>query len=78
MQKQWKSALYSTELTVNHEEGWAALRLHKQAGGQDSVVAKIIFWDAEGQFVLEPSSAELPLNVVEDFISEARATIKTK
>lgn len=78
MRKQWKSALYSTDLASNHEEGWTALQLHRQGGGQGSVVAKIVFWDAEGQFVLETSSVELPLSIVEEFITEARTTIKTE
>lgn len=76
MRRHWKTALYSTELVSDHEEGWIALQLHRQAGGQCSVVARIVFWDAEGQFVLETSNNELPLDIVEEFINEARTMIK--
>jgi len=44
---------------------------------KDDCVARIIFWDACGQFVLETFGAEIPLGIVEEFIAEAKAKIKT-
>lgn len=78
MRKHWKTALYSTELASDPEDGWIALQLHREADGESSVVARIVFWDAEGQFVLETSNNELPLNIVEEFINEARTMIKVE
>jgi hypothetical protein len=36
-----------------------------------------VFWDAAGSFFLETTGVELPLDVVEECIAEARAAIKT-
>jgi hypothetical protein len=38
--------------------------------------ARIVFWDAVGQFALEVTVGELPLVVIEELIREAKATIR--
>jgi hypothetical protein len=78
MHRPWKNALYTTDVARDQDEGWCAMRLHREARGQSAIVATIVFWDAEGQFAFETSGTELPLEVVEEFIAEARATIKTE
>jgi hypothetical protein len=40
-------------------------------------VARILFWDASGQFCFETFDTDLPLEIVEQIIAEAKATIKT-
>jgi hypothetical protein len=37
----------------------------------------VVFWDAAGQFALEVHVRELPLELVEELISEARREITT-
>jgi collagenase-like PrtC family protease len=78
MQRQHKKALYTTVRKDDLKEGWASLELHCTTDGVVGNVARIVFWDAEGQFAIEMTSRELPLHVVEEFINEARATIKIK
>ena len=68
---------YETAAEHDHKEGWAALNLVREAGGTKSIAARVIFWDAEGQFSLEMKVSELPLRIVQKLIDEARATIKT-
>lgn len=76
MNRRHKNALYTTQSTQDLREGWFALELHREIAGASQRVARVVFWDAEGQFALEATTCELPLTVVEDFLGEARATIK--
>lgn len=75
MKRVWKGAEYTTSLATNDREGWVALQLHKSVQGSSVLAARVVFWDAEGQFSLEVSVDELPLTVVEELIVEARASI---
>lgn len=68
---------YTSEQTQDHEEGWSAIELHRVAAGGNVLVARVVFWDAEGQFFLEMPSSELPLRIVESLISEAKHVIRT-
>lgn len=67
--------LYTTDLIGNSKEGWTALQLQKLDGDKSATAARVVFWDAEGQFSLE-AFYELPLEIIEEFIAEARAAIK--
>lgn len=76
MQRQQQNALYTTESVQDLREGWAAVELQRTVAGVAERVARVVFWDAEGQFALEMSASELPLDIVEKLIEEARATIR--
>lgn len=76
MKKTWGRAEFTSALTNDNEEGWTALVLYRHSGGTTEQVARVVFWDAEGQFSLELSASELPLSVVEELIAEAKAEIK--
>jgi len=77
MRRTWKRALYTTELLSNPEEGRIALELHKRDGDQNAIAARVVYWDAEGQFSLE-AFCELPLEIVDELIAEARDAVKTE
>jgi hypothetical protein len=73
---------------TNCEEGFTALRLHREtvtgydlqpvADGQAAVVAEVVFWDAAGQYFLETFNGDVPLEVVEELIAEAKDKIRYK
>ena len=77
MNRRHKTEIYTTKTAQDPQEGWAALELLRTTHGVAQLVARVVFWDAEGQFVLDATSSELPLDVVDEFLAEARATIKT-
>ena len=77
MRKMWKGFEYTTVLASNDDEGWIALELHRTEKRRDVLVARIVFWDAEGQFSLEVRVDEVPLAIVEELIAEAKARINT-
>jgi hypothetical protein len=78
MKRTWREVEYETRLTRNDAEGWIAVELQRTVSGTSDVAARVVFWDAEGQFAFEVAAAELPLVIVEDLISEARSTIKVR
>jgi hypothetical protein len=75
MKKTWGGAEYTTRLVSDDAEGWVALQLDKHAQGSTVLAARVIFWDAEGQFSLEVPAGELPLVIVEELIAEAKSAI---
>jgi hypothetical protein len=78
MNKVWANVQYNTNITSNKAEGWTALELTTQIEGHRQGIARIIFWDAEGQFSFEMSTREIPLDIIEEFIAEAKNAIKTR
>lgn len=78
MRRKWGSAEYATTLTSDNNEGWIAMELHATVQGKSTRVARVVFWDADGQFSLELSAKELPLVIVEELIVEAKRAIATK
>jgi hypothetical protein len=78
MDFQWADSTYATKRVEDGRDGFIGLELYRTArDGQTSRVATIVFWDAMGQFFLETLGTDLPLEVVERLIAEARATIAT-
>ncbi len=77
MNRQFHGSQYTTCLQSNNDEGWIAVELHRSRAGQSVLVARVVFWDADGQFTCETLGREVPLIVLEDLIVEARATIRT-
>jgi len=71
------TSIFTTTLSRDDEEGSVGLELQRRTNGETETVARIVFWDAEGQFALEMLVPELPLAVVEDLIREAKASIPT-
>ena len=66
---------YSTSKLSNNSEGWDALELSRSAGETTERVARLTFWDAEGQFQMEMYGPGLPLVIVEEFIAEAKTLV---
>jgi hypothetical protein len=60
--------------------GSSSLRLQRTRTheGTTKIVAEVIFWDAAGQFFVETFGEDVPLNVLEELISEAKQTIPIK
>lgn len=78
MNRSWERAHYSTVLARDDAEGWTALELRRATDGVAVLVARIVYWDAAGQFYLDSVQTELPLDIVAELIAEARATIRLR
>lgn len=76
MKKAWKGVEYSTKQVSDDLAGWTAIELHgTEPHGSSKLLARVVFWDAEGQFSFEMFREELPLIIVESLIQEARSAI---
>lgn len=78
MDKQHVDAHFSTALFHDDNGGLSWLELRRRVKSRTKVVARVVFWDAEGQFSLEMRVSELPLDIVEGLILEARDSIKVR
>jgi hypothetical protein len=71
----WAGIMYVSSLTHDDDEGWTALELTSHVGDRTERVARVVFWDAAGQFSLEMFTDELPLVIIEELIAEAKRKI---
>jgi hypothetical protein len=54
------------------------LRLHREGPAGKGVAAIVVYWDSAGQFFFETVNGDVPLNIVESLIAEAKDAIKLK
>jgi hypothetical protein len=69
---------YTTALVNDTKQGYGALELHLTIKGETKRkrIARVIFWDAAGQYFLEVfTTDEIPLIIAEELIAEAKKTI---
>lgn len=78
MNREFAGRRFSTRLTHDRKDGWAAVELDVSDPSGTFKVARVVYWDAMGQFVLEATAAELPLEIVEELIREARDAIRVR
>jgi hypothetical protein len=77
MNHRYASAGFSSSVFENGRDGCTGIDLFHTSGEHKQNIARVTFWDATGQFVLE-TYGEVPLILVEDLIAEAKQTIKLK
>lgn len=65
---------YATSKISDEHEGWVGIEVHRGNDETSEVVAKVVFWDADGQFSVE-TMGEVPLSILESAIAEARELI---
>jgi hypothetical protein len=75
MDKTWANIQYRTSTASDEQEGWIALDLTRRVGATAERIARVTYWDAEGQFSFEMFAKEIPLVIVEELIAEAKQTI---
>ena len=78
MNRDYSNAHYSTLSVNDRKEGYAALELHRTIKGETKRIARVVFWDASGQFFFETFNVDIPLEIAEGLILEAKETIKTQ
>lgn len=78
MDRDYGDAHYLSLFVEDRKRGMAGLELHRARAGRQDRVARILLWDASGQFSVETFNCEVPLDVLEELITEVRARVKTK
>ena len=72
MDRKWIDVRFFTKTVRDNEEGWVAVELSRDAGGNVERIARVTFWDADGQFAFEMFVKEIPLTIVEELIAEGK------
>jgi hypothetical protein len=67
-----------TTFVEDHKKGYSGFRLHRERSDKTTEVGQVIFWDTTGGFVFETFGSDIPVEIVEAAIAEARDKIKTK
>lgn len=68
---------FESSYVEDNQDGWAGLDLYRTSEGAKRHVARVAFWDASGEFVIETFDGDVPLIVIEALIEEAKREIKT-
>lgn len=78
MDTYWQTVHYTTLHRWSEDEGYDALELVGSIDGNSKVMARIVYWDAQGQYYLEVSATEVPLHIIEELIRECRLVMPNK
>ena len=77
MNRQFGDARFTSTMIEDVAEGYIGYDLVRIQHGKNNSIARILFWDASGQFSVETLGSDVPLGILEELIAEAKATIKT-
>lgn len=76
MEMQRGSYRYWTTYFIDRDAGCDGFRLHCESFGKASVVAVVTYWDAAPGFFIRTLEGDIPVEVAEAAIQEAREKIK--
>lgn len=77
MDRQYGDARYTSCMIEDRKEGYIGLELRRLRHGISDRIARILFWDASGQFSVETLGSDVPLDVLEELLLEVKTSIKT-
>jgi hypothetical protein len=78
MNRDYGDGHYASSSVEDRKQGFASMELHRSCRGKHDRIARVVYWDACGQFSVETFGAEVPLDILEDLIAETKEWIKTK
>lgn len=73
-----RDRFWTTPPVNDREAGSTSLRLHRDSEGRSVIAAEVVFWDALGQYFLETFNGDVPLDIIEALIAEAKDKIRYK
>ncbi len=78
MDRQYGGYRYTSHFVEDTTDGYGGYELIKIGFGEKVPIARVIFWDAIGQFCVETLGGDLPVVILEELIDEAKSNIKTR
>jgi hypothetical protein len=79
MDRQYGIFRYTTRLVHDDKEGNSALELLATRNDADMKrVARVVFWDAYGEFFFETFESQIPVPVAEQLIAEAKSSMRVR
>lgn len=77
MDRQYGNVHYRSFPIEDVQQGFVGLELYRVCQDQKDRVARIVFWDATGQFSIETCGTDIPLEILESLIVEVKESVKT-
>jgi hypothetical protein len=78
MDRVYGKARYTSCRTKNKDEGYEGFDLVRVENGETKSVARVVFWDANGQFWVETFGTDVPLIILEELIAETKENVKIR
>jgi hypothetical protein len=78
MKMTWGADEFWSERFENRRDGCEGFRLHRKSFRKVSIAAEAVYWDANGSFSFRTIDGDLPFEVVQAAMEEAKREIKTK
>jgi hypothetical protein len=82
MDRNYAAHRYTTKVVSDHRDGFTALELHRtlcrDPADSPKRVAQVVFWDAAGQFFIETFGEDIPVDIAQDLIAEAKSVIRVR
>ena len=78
MNRTYGDSQYMSILVKDDKDGSTAVELHRTSSGKTVRIASVVFWDACGQFFVETFNSDVPLEILEELMAEAKEKIKTR
>lgn len=78
MDRHYGEASYISSMVRDGVDGYVGYDLVRRQGGSENRVARILFWDSCGQFFVETLGSDVPLEILEELIAEAKSSIKVR
>ncbi len=66
---------YQTRVAESIPEGWVAVEIFRIADVGETLLGRIVYWDAVGQLYYEMGVGEIPLKILEEAILEAKLLV---
>jgi hypothetical protein len=77
MDRRFGEARYTSTLVKDDVDGFVGYELMRVQDGDGTLIARVLYWDACGQFFVHMVGSDVPLGILEELIAEAKATVKT-
>jgi len=77
MQRQFGHERYWST-SIDHTDGYAGLQLHRERFGNTDIVAQVVFWDADGHFYVQTFGCDVPVEIIETVIAEAKEQVRVR
>jgi len=75
MDREHKGVRYTTLVASDIERDGMGLELHRHAQNQDVAIAEIFLSDKNGSWTLNTFDSDVPLELIEQLISEAKTRL---
>ncbi|MBC8112769.1 MAG: hypothetical protein H7062_00160 [Candidatus Saccharimonas sp.] len=78
METQFGHERFWTTFVEDHKDGFAGFRLHRERFGKTTVAAEVLVWDATGGFAVQTFNGDVPVEIIEALIAEARQQVRVQ